>query len=588
MKRVLLSITFISAVFFPNINFGQAPAIVTQPTNQIVCSGVSVSFSVAATGAGLTYQWRKGTIDLTDGGNISGSNTATLTINPVSVADASSDFNVIVSGAIAPNDTSNDAVLDVNTAPNITTQPTNQTICSGDTAKLSVIATGFDLTYQWRNGTTNLVTGGNVLDATSATLLIYPVTAADTGSDYNVIVTGGCPPNAISVNASILVNPASAIVSQPSNQIVCLGGSATFTVGATGTGLTYQWRKGNVNLVNGLTVSGVNTASLVINPVTVLDTASDYNVIVSGGCGKDTSINVFLRFNNIKINGQPGNETVCAGSPASFSVSTTGIILSYQWMKGNTILTNGGNISGANTATLTINPTAISDTSSYYHVIVIGSCALIDTSKNVYLKINTAPTITSQPSSQAMCSSSVSFSVGASGTGLTYQWMNGNTVLANGGNISGATTATLTIDPANISDTSSLYHVVITGACAPSVTSTNVYLTPTIEPHISAEPISQTICPGSPVSFSVNVTGSGLTYQWMNGSTVLANGGNISGATTATLTINPANISDTSSFYHVLITGSCASAETSSNVYLKFNTAPTNYSTTIQSDDLFG
>ena len=575
-SKLLLSITIILLFFFPNISFGQAPNIGTQPGNQIVCSGTSVSFSVAATGTALSYQWRKGNTNLTDGGNISGSTTSMLTINPVSVVDASSDFNVIVSGSGGSNDTSNYAVLDVNTAPNITTQPINQIICAGDTVKFPVIATGFDLNYQWRLGTTNLVSGGNILDATAATLIIYPVTPANAATNYNVLITGGCPPNDSSVNVSLVVNAGTNISAQPGNQTVCIGSSASFSVAANGTNLTYQWMKGNVVLVNAGNISGVNTPTLLINPVTVSDTASNYNVVITGGCPpNDTSIKVSLRFDKTNIITQPSNQTLCVNGPASFSVAATGVILNYQWMKGNVILVNAGNISGVTTATVNINPATIADTSSFYHVIITGGCALNDTSANVSLKFNTAPNITTQPVNQTVCSGSpASFSVTATGTALSYQWMKGNVNLVNGGNISGVTTATLNVNPATISDTSSFYHVVITGACTPNDVSIDASLMINSAPNITIQPANQIVCAGSPASFSVAVTGATLTYQWMKGNVILVNAGNISGATTATLNINPATLADTSSFYHVVITGACAPSSSSMNVSLMIYVAP--------------
>jgi uncharacterized repeat protein (TIGR01451 family)/gliding motility-associated-like protein len=576
MKNKLLFSTILIFLLFPNVNFGQAPSIITQPVNQVVCVGTLASFSVAATGTALTYQWRKGSVNLSDGGNISGSNTATLTINPTAVADASSDYNVIVSGSIAPNDTSVNAILDVNTPPNITIQPTSQSICTGDTVRFSVMVTGFNLTYQWRKGTTDLVSGGNVLDATAATLVIFPATIADTAFDYNVIVSGGCPPSETSTNAALLINSPPQIIAQPTNQTVCIGSSASFSVAALGTGLTYQWRKGSTNLINGGNISGATTATLLISPVTALDTASNYNVVIVGDCPPpDTSIQVYLRYNNTKIISQPTNQTVCAGSSASFSVNVSGTGITYQWRKGNVNLINGGNISGANTATLTINPATISDTSSFYNVIITGACAFMDTSINVSLFINTAPNINTQPISQTVCTgNSASFSVGASGTSITYQWRKGNVNLVNGGNISGATTATLTINPATISDTSSFYNVVVTGVCAPKDTSINVALFINATPNIITQPVSQTVCADSPASFSVAASGTGITYQWRKGNVNLVNGGNILGATTATLTINPATISDTSSFYNVVVTGACAPSYTSINVFLHVNPLP--------------
>ncbi|HKB71574.1 MAG TPA: hypothetical protein VKH46_12070, partial [Thermoanaerobaculia bacterium] len=57
-------------------------AINTQPANAAVCPGSSASFSVAATGTSLTYQWRKNGSNLSNGGAITGATLPTLTINP--------------------------------------------------------------------------------------------------------------------------------------------------------------------------------------------------------------------------------------------------------------------------------------------------------------------------------------------------------------------------------------------------------------------------------------------------------------------------------------------------------------------------
>ena len=136
-----------------------APAITVQPTNQTTCAGTSVSFSVTATGTGLTYQWRKGAV------NIGGATSATYTIAAPVIGDAGS-YDVVVSGTCAPAVTSAAATLTVNSAPAITAQPANQTTCAGTSVSFSVTATGTGLTYQWRKGAVNI--GG----ATSATYTI--------------------------------------------------------------------------------------------------------------------------------------------------------------------------------------------------------------------------------------------------------------------------------------------------------------------------------------------------------------------------------------------------------------------------------
>lgn len=71
---------------------GVGPAIHQQPANRTVTAGQQVQFSVAALGSQppFTYQWSRGGNDLVDGNGVSGANSATLTLNPVSQAMAGS------------------------------------------------------------------------------------------------------------------------------------------------------------------------------------------------------------------------------------------------------------------------------------------------------------------------------------------------------------------------------------------------------------------------------------------------------------------------------------------------------------------
>jgi hypothetical protein len=89
------------------------PAITQQPSGATAAAGASVQFSVQASGA-QGYQWRKGGVALSDGGNISGAMSATLTIEPVSSGDAGS-YDVIVSNSCGATP-SNAVTLSVGTS----------------------------------------------------------------------------------------------------------------------------------------------------------------------------------------------------------------------------------------------------------------------------------------------------------------------------------------------------------------------------------------------------------------------------------------------------------------------------------------
>ena len=83
-------------------------------------------------------------------------------------------------------------------------------------------------------------------------------------------------------------------------------------------------------------------------------TSGSYRCVVTGGCGTATSNNAALTLNAATaITAQPQPQSVAALGTANFSVTATGCSLTYQWQKNGVNLSNGGNISGATTATLT-------------------------------------------------------------------------------------------------------------------------------------------------------------------------------------------------------------------------------------------
>jgi len=104
------------------------PIIGSLSDNKTVCEGSSADFSVVATGASLTYQWRKGTVNLVNGGNISGALTATLTIHPVTISDTASNYNVVVTGLSSQVTTSANVTLSACDATGITAVTANETV----------------------------------------------------------------------------------------------------------------------------------------------------------------------------------------------------------------------------------------------------------------------------------------------------------------------------------------------------------------------------------------------------------------------------------------------------------------------------
>jgi hypothetical protein len=175
---------------------------------------------------------------------------------------------------------------------------------------------------------------------------------------------------------------------------------------------------------------------------------------------------------------------------------------------------------------------------------------------------NGQPVFTTQPSSQTVnAGSNVSFTVAATGSPTpTYQWQK------NGVNISGATSATLSLSSVQASNAGS-YVAIATNSSG--VTSSNA-ATLTVNsspPAITTQPSGQTVTAGANVTLSVVATGSPtLTYQWKR------NGTNVSGGTSSTLSLNNIQPS-TGGTYSVVVTNSAGSV-TSNNAVVVVNVPP--------------
>jgi CSLREA domain-containing protein len=274
-----------------------------QPAAQTVCSCAAATFSVTASGtAPYSYQWRK------DGVALSSATSASFTIADATAAAAGS-YDVIVSGACGSPVTSAPALLTVNAPTVISTQPVPQTVCEGAAATFAVTATGTNLNYQWRKN------GSNIAGATASSLNLASLTASDAG-DYDVVIIGACG-TLTSNGASLTVNPATTITTQPTSLSRNVGQSASFSVTACGVNLTYQWRK------NGANISGATASSYTIAAVTAAD-AGNYDVVVSGLCGNLTSNAAVLT-----VSSGCGTPVVSLTAPASGAIFSVGTPISF-------------------------------------------------------------------------------------------------------------------------------------------------------------------------------------------------------------------------------------------------------------------
>ena len=180
-------------------------------------------------------------------------------------------------------------------APNITQQPASQLATFGGDVELSVIASGYQMRYQWYLGT-NPIAG-----ATNSSLSLTNISCEQEGV-YTVVIT----------NYGNVVTSAAALISiedtlpqltqPPLSRTNNVGSESVFTVAATPCHLTYQW------LFNNNPIPDATNTTYTISSVQMSD-AGDYAVVVSNSAGVVTSAVATLTVNRLPVAGDLGVAT---------------------------------------------------------------------------------------------------------------------------------------------------------------------------------------------------------------------------------------------------------------------------------------
>ena len=176
------------------------------------------------------------------------------------------------------------------------------------------------------------------------------------------------------------------ITAQPADQTVFSGATAVFSVVTLGAEpMTFRWAMNGTNLTDGGNISGSRTRVLTISNASPAN-AAFYSVTVQNNSGSAFSDSAFLEVLVAPpiITAQPTNQTLSPGATATFGVTVIGSQpLTYQWQMiptngnfgggiigpGAINLTDGGNISGSTTSTLTI-ADAVEANNGLYSVVV--------------------------------------------------------------------------------------------------------------------------------------------------------------------------------------------------------------------------
>ncbi len=210
--------------------------ITAQPQDYYGVLDSRAKFTVAATGAGLTYQWQ-----------YSDDHGATWSNSSVRAASYSTNLTAARDGrmvrCVITDQTGKTLISDAATMMlsklAITAQPKDYIGKKGSTAKFTVKAVGDGLTYQWQISDN----GGKTWKNSSVKKADYStsLTASKDGRMVRCIVTDQYGVSVTSSAVSMTISKIT-ITTQPKDYVGKVNSTAKFTVKAVGEGLTYQWQ----------------------------------------------------------------------------------------------------------------------------------------------------------------------------------------------------------------------------------------------------------------------------------------------------------------------------------------------------------
>ncbi|RYZ56490.1 MAG: T9SS type A sorting domain-containing protein [Sphingobacteriales bacterium] len=479
------------------VNVISGATITTQPvgattaSTTVICQGSNASFTVAATGPGLTYQWYKGTPG--SGTIVSGATANTYSITAALPA-ASGSYYVVVTPSCGAAATSDAIALTVNPTPTATA-PSTQNFCEG-TATSAITLTGTP------SGVVFDITGGSAIGlANQSGVTSIPSFTPIFGSALITVTprtvgTVTCPGTAVTFTINVKSVP-SAVTITPSSATICANGSAAL-----------------------LTAGGGSYAFSYCTPaMTTVQASGDYiaNFVFAGisNASGDTPTD-YTYYSNLSAN-------VTAGTAYPVTLTAgTGSVVQQQFriwidMNQDGVFTASESVFGTTTATtgptnatgnITIPVTAYNGTtrmrvaSRYNTVVGTGAFCVGESQYGEYEDYNivisggaTKPTL-------------AVFTPNGAGSGL-YTNAAATTVYT------GTAVASVYAKP---SGTSATYTATVSnGTCTNSATATiNVNPTPT-----ATAPATQTVCSGvltSPIAISG--TPSGVTYDISGGSSI--------------------------------------------------------------------
>jgi hypothetical protein len=417
------------------------PVVSIQPKSLALLQGRTARFNITASGdAPLTYQWRRNGSNLSNGGNISGANTPALTINNVTIAPDAADYDIVVAN-IAGSATSSAATLSV-VVSNSAVVPYESKL-----RQLNPIAywrlneaNGSQYSYDYWGG--NIATNENV----------------------NLGIAGPVAPDFTGLENTNTAGGYDGLMADTATTESFMNNRAQFSIiGWFNASNTVPQRVGlfGQNDVCEFGFHGLGPdsfaqigiwtprAAAFLNQTNI--TTNVWYLVAAVGDGTNVSLTL------VSTNGGGGFQVLQASTPHA-ATTNYGISPFPFRIGGGGVLDTTGNFFNGSIDEVAIFDRALSSSelSELFGAALTGGLL--------------PPGISSSPGSLMLYAGrTATFHVGAVGTSLQYTWRKNGVSVSNGGNLSGATTDTLTIT--NVSGANQGGYDVIVSNAGGSVTS---------------------------------------------------------------------------------------------------------------------
>jgi hypothetical protein len=519
---------------------------------------------------------------LTNSATISGATTPNLVVTNANPATFSLGyFRLTISDAYCYVDEA-DIRLNLTTGVGTITQPTNTSACLGSNAIFvakATVATG----YQWKKN------GVNIPSSNNDTLFLNNIVAGDY-TTYTCDITG-CGGTVVTSNTVTLSQPTVAILTQTSasSNPACVGSNTVLFVNAQNA-VSYQWKKGGVN------ISNTNNDTLFLTNVQAADAGSYTCEITScsGGTVTSNALAVTTTLNSTSTNLIHHWKLNSNLTPSVGTINLTPVSTLYNYnVDRNGVASNGLQFATSTTTNALVLSTPITQDnisiSLWYNK---GNSTTVETligdngtNYGDMLGINASGKLGYQVGGSGFQSSGVTvtngwhhFVVTKSGSTMKM-YMDGTQIIFGGGLATPPTMGVGTLI-GRIGNTAPIYNtnmakgifddIRIYSAVLSTSEVNNLYQAP----EILGIGVFAAVCAGGTTSTSVLTSGNAnTTYQWQKA------GVNIPGANSSTLTLTNVQAGDAGNYACVVGSSAGCVATTSGNATLTLATGGVTFTT---------